>query len=113
MRLILGGIQSWGCVFTPESQCCPSMSEPLDPSAILQTAFGFWNSKVLLTAVEMGVFTRLGDRRLKGDELATELGLHPRGIADFFDALAAMKFLCRDGTGPSARYFNTPEGSMY
>src|SRR5437016_10702318 len=89
------------------------MNTTLDPSAILQTAFGFWNSKVLLTAVEMGVFTRLSDRRLNGDELATELGLHPRGIADFFDALAAMKFLCRDGTGPSARYFNTPEGSMY
>src|SRR3989449_5519947 len=89
------------------------MNTTLDPSAVLQTAFGFWNSKVLLTAVEMGVFTRLGDRRLKGDELATELGLHPRGIADFFDALVAMKFLGRDGDGPNALYFNTPEGAMY
>jgi len=89
------------------------MNTPLDPSAILQTAFGFWNSKVLLTAVEMGVFTRLGNRRLKGDELAAELGLHPRGVADFFDALTAMKFLSREGTGPSARYFNIPEGAMY
>ena len=33
-----------------------------DPSPILQTAFGFWASKVLLTAVEMGVFTKLGAR---------------------------------------------------
>src|SRR5688572_6420148 len=50
----------------------------LDPSAILQTAFGFWSSKVLLTAVEMGLFTALGDgRRLTAAALGRELGLHP------------------------------------
>jgi hypothetical protein len=89
------------------------MSSPLDPSAILQTAFGFWNSKVLLTAVELGLFSRLGSRHLTGAELGGELGLHPRANPDFFDALVAMKFLGRDGDGPQARYFNTPEGSMY
>jgi hypothetical protein len=89
------------------------MNSPLDPSAILQTAFSFWNAKVLLTAVEMGLFTRLGDRHLEGDKLGAELGLHPRGIRDLFDALVAMRFLGRDGSGPSARYFNTPEGAMY
>ena len=89
------------------------MTTSLDPSPILQTAFAFWNSKVLLTAVEMGLFTRLGQRRLTGTELGSELGLHPRGIKDFFDALVAMKFLDRDGAGPHALYFNTPEGAMY
>ena len=83
------------------------------PDAILQTAFSFWSSKVLLTAVEFGVFTRLGDRRLMGKQLGGELGLHPRGIADFLDALVAMKFLGRDGDGPSAKYFNTPEGLLF
>ncbi len=86
---------------------------PPDPSPILQTAFAFWSSKVLLTAVEFGVFTSLGDRRLTGAELGRELGLHPRGIGDFFDALVAMKFLERDGDGPSAKYFNTPMGALY
>jgi len=89
------------------------MNSSSDPSAFLQTAFGFWNSKVLLTAVGFGLFTRLGDRRLTGAELGAELELHPRGIADFFDALVAMKFLDRDGDGPDARYFNTPEGALY
>src|SRR5216684_9028521 len=88
-------------------------SPQLDPSQILQTAFGFWSSKVLLTAVEFGVFTQLGQRRVTGAELGRELGLHPRGISDFFDALVAMKFLGRDGDGPQGRYFNTPEGAMY
>lgn len=81
-----------------------------DPSPILQTAFGFWTSKVLLTAVEMQVFTTLGSRRLTGSQLGGEIGLHPRAISDFFDALVAMKFLDRDGNGPDARYFNTPAG---
>ena len=83
------------------------------PAALLQTAFGFWNSKVLLTAVGFGLFTILGGRRLTGDELGGELGLHPRGIADFFDALVAMKFLDREGDGPGAKYFNTVEGALF
>jgi hypothetical protein len=89
------------------------MNAALDPSSILQTAFGFWHSKVLLTAVEFGVFTKLAGRRLTGAELGAELQFHPRAIADFFDALVAMKFLGREGDGPQARYFNTPEGSLF
>src|ERR1043166_1467040 len=89
-----------------------SSSQP-DPSAILQTAFSFWSSKVLLTAVEFGVFTKLAGRRLTGAALGPELNLHPRAIADFFDALVAMRFLDREGDGPTAKYFNTPAGSFY
>src|SRR5947207_3853080 len=89
-----------------------STSEP-NPSAILQTAFSFWSSKVLLTAVEFGVFTKLAGRPLTGAELGAELTLHPRAIADFFDALVAMKFLNREGDGPQSKYFNTPEGSLF
>ncbi len=85
----------------------------LDPSHILQTAFGFWGSKVLLTAVEFELFTHLAGQRLTGEELGAKLQLHPRGIADFFDALVAMKFLGREGDGPGALYYNTPAGDLY
>ena len=37
------------------NQNLAQMNAALDPSPILQTAFGFWQSKVLLTAVEFGV----------------------------------------------------------
>jgi hypothetical protein len=84
-----------------------------DPAPILQTAFAFWNAKVLLTAVEMNLFTALGDRSCTGSELGTKLALHPRAIPDFFDALVAMKFLERDGDGPDACYRNTAEGAAY
>ena len=89
------------------------MNTSLSPDTILQTAFGFWGSKVLLTAVEFGLFTTLGERRLTGAQLGSELQLHSRGIADFFDALVAMKFLDRDGDGETAHYFNTPAGALY
>jgi hypothetical protein len=85
----------------------------LDPGPILQTAFAFWSSKVLLTAVEFGVFTELGDRRVTGMELGAQLGLHPRAVSDFFDALVAMRFLDREGEGPTAKYFNTPASALY
>jgi hypothetical protein len=84
-----------------------------NPSRILQTAFSFWSSKVLLTAVEFGLFTRLGGRRLTGAELGGELALHPRATADFLDALVAMNFLDREGEGPDSKYFNTPEGALF
>lgn len=89
------------------------MSHSPSPSSILQTAFGFWNSKVLLTAVEARLFTKLGDRCLTGAELCQTLQFHPRANPDFFDALVAMKFLDRHGDGPHATYSNTPEGAMF
>lgn len=61
----------------------------------------------------MGLFTKLNDRGLTGAELGAELKLHPRGIADFFDALVAMRFLDREGEGASAKYSNTPEGALF
>jgi hypothetical protein len=89
-----------------------SMTQP-DVAPILQTAFSFWSAKVLLTAVELGLFTCLGSRGLTAEGLGAELGLHPRGTYDFFDALVAMGFLHRDGDGPAATYRNTPAGAVY
>jgi len=89
------------------------MTPPPDVAPILGTAFGFWGSKVLLTAVEFGLFTRLGSRRLTGSELVAELALHSRANPDFFDALVALGFLDREGNGPSAVYVNTAAGLLY
>lgn len=78
-----------------------------DPSHILKVGFGFWDAKVLLTAVKLGVFTKLGDRAMTGEQLGKALDLHPRGIFDFFDALVALNFLEREGDGTEGRYRNT------
>ena len=89
------------------------MSTPPNSASILQTAFSFWGSKVLLTAVELGLFTTLSGHRLTGTELGRALQFHPRANPDFFDALVAMKFLDREGDGPESQYFNTLEGAMF
>ncbi|MGL5058853.1 MAG: methyltransferase, partial [Microcoleus sp.] len=83
------------------------MNNTPDPSRILEVGFGFWASKVLLTAVELEVFTKLGDRAMTGEELGKAIDLHPRGIFDFFDALVALKFLDREGDGTEGLYRNT------
>jgi predicted O-methyltransferase YrrM len=85
----------------------------LDPSRILEVGFGFWSSKVLLTAVELEVFTKLGDQSMTAEELGKVLGLHPRSTFDFFDALVALGFLYRDGDGAEGRYRNTEETAQF
>jgi hypothetical protein len=89
------------------------MDKQLDPSHIMQTATAFWASKVLLTAVELDLFTALGDGKLSAPQLGKTLALHPRGTYDFFDALVALKFLDRDGDGPEGKYKNTPETAAF
>ena len=83
------------------------------PARILQTGFGFWPAKVLLTAVDFGVFTSLSKTSKTGPELAKELNIHPRGIYDFFDTLVALGFLEREGRGPQAHYKNTEEATLF
>jgi predicted O-methyltransferase YrrM len=88
------------------------MSE-LSPAHIMQVAMGFWPSKVVLSAVELGVFTTLGSKAMTGRELQTALGLHSRANPDFFDTLVALDMLERDGHGAEARYRNTAETGRF
>jgi hypothetical protein len=69
----------------------------------METGMAFWPARVLLSAVELGLFTELGDRAMTGDELQQALKLHSRANPDFFDTLVALKFLERDGDGPGSR----------
>ena len=79
------------------------------PEHVLQVGLGFWASKILLSAVEMGLFTELAQRPEDLETLRARLGLHPRAARDFLDALVALGFLeRRDG-----RYCNTPATDMY
>ena len=89
------------------------MTNAVNPSRIFETGFGFWESKVLLTAVELELFTKLGDQFMTGETLGKILELHPRGIWDFFDTLVALGFLNRDGDGPTALYSNTEETGLF
>jgi hypothetical protein len=85
------------------------MGEHVTPASILQLGLGFWGSKTLLSAIELGVFTTLAGRSLDLEALRGELGLHPRAARDFFDALVALGMLeRRDG-----RYTNTQATEIF
>jgi len=83
-----------------------------NPSHIMEVGTGFWASKVLLTAVELDLFTQLGSSALAHRDLASWLGLAGRGAADFFDALVALGFLQREGDTDGV-YRNTPETAAF
>ena len=84
-------------------------ADPPNPEHIMQIGLGFWASKVLLSAVEMGVFTELAKRPEDLETLRGRLGLHPRSARDFLDALTALGLLQRtDG-----KYSNTPATDLY
>lgn len=87
------------------------MSPQQDPAAdqIMQIGLGFWSSKVLLSAVEIGVFTELAGGPQEFSKLAGRLGLHARSARDYLDALVALGLLHRvDGT-----YSNTRETDLF
>ena len=81
----------------------------LTPAGILQLGLGFWGSKTLLSAVELGLFTELAKKPLDGGALTKRLELHPRSARDFFDALVALGMLKRVGI----RYANTSETALF
>jgi predicted O-methyltransferase YrrM len=79
----------------------------------MEIGTGFWASKTLLSAVELELFTQLGDRALTGEEIGDLLDLHPRALPDFLDALVALGFVHRDGDDGGARYRNTPDTAAF
>ncbi len=79
----------------------------------MEVGLGFWPSKVLLTATNLGLFTLLADRGLSGDEIRSQLGLHERGLYDFLDTLVALGFLTRDGIKETSVYYNSPETDLF
>jgi hypothetical protein len=85
------------------------MPDELKPDAILQLGFGYWGSKTLLSAVELGLFTELAGSPLTAEEIQSRLALHPRGVRDFLDALVALGMLERS----EGKYSNTPETDRF
>jgi hypothetical protein len=79
------------------------------PEHILRLGMGFWASKTLLSAVELGVFSVLAKAPADLETLQAKLGLHPRSARDFLDALVALKVLDRQ----EGFYRNTPEADLF
>ena len=85
------------------------MEGHVSPDRIMDVGMGFFASKTLLSAVELGVFTELADGPLSLSELEDRLELDSRGSADFLDARVALGFLERE----DGLYRNAPDADVY
>jgi len=85
------------------------MGEHPTPEHIMQIGLGFWASKVLLSAVEMGLFTELAQHPENLEAVQGRLGLHPRAARDFLDSLVALGLLERN----NGVYSNTPTTDLF
>lgn len=79
------------------------------PDNIMQVGMGFWASKTLLSAIEMGIFTDLAKQPEDRETLQGRFGLHERSASDFLDALVAMGMLQRKGS----KYYNSEETETF
>lgn len=86
-----------------------------NPSNIMQIGLGFWASKVLLTAVNAGLFTHLVKKPLSLKEIKALFNWNcmDRHASDFLDTLYALKFLIREGIGETAIYSNTVDTDFF
>jgi SAM-dependent methyltransferase len=59
---------------------------------------GFWESRAILSAVELGVFEALGRRRLSAGVMANRIEGDPRAVRMLLDSLTGMQVLVKEGS---------------
>jgi hypothetical protein len=85
------------------------LNKEITPESIMKLGLGFMGSKTLLSAIELGLFTKLAKGPMSHDAILKAFKLHNRGLRDFLDALLAFGMLNRDGD----TYSNTPETDFF
>lgn len=72
------------------------MPRELSLAEIFQLGY-YWETKILLTAVKLDVFTALQDSACPAAEVAQQLDLDERALTLLMNALVAMRILIKDG----------------
>ena len=72
------------------------MSRELSLAEIFQLGY-YWETKILLTAVRLDVFSALDGKRKTLSEVADRIGAHAPTLGLLLNALAAMRLLEKDG----------------
>ena len=86
------------------------------PDNIIKIGTGFWASKILLTAVNFQLFTRLAEKKtMKAKGVKDIFGFKctDRNVYDFLDALTMFGFLKREGILDTAIYSNTEDTDTF
>ncbi|MEK6482040.1 methyltransferase [Catalinimonas sp. 4WD22] len=86
------------------------------PERIMQIATGFCSSKILMSAVNFGLFTLLTEKKsMSARQIKLQLNFKctDRQLYDYLDALLGMGFLQREGVLSSAIYYNSTETDRF
>ncbi|HEV8540558.1 MAG TPA: methyltransferase [Nitrospiraceae bacterium] len=78
------------------------MRQELSLAELFQLGY-YWETKILLTAVKLDLFTALGEKDRSLSEIARQIEADERSLDLLLNALVAMKVLTKDG----GRYANT------
>ncbi|MFJ6811022.1 methyltransferase dimerization domain-containing protein [Streptomyces anulatus] len=92
-----------------QKNAVPEPEEPLI-GQVMGPLTGFWQTKILLTAVDSGLFTELSGSSATAEELSTRLGYRMPGASDFFLALAGTGLLHASEDGA---FRNSPAAERY
>ena len=87
-----------------------------NPEMIMQIGTGFWPAKVLLTAVQFELFTKLAAKKsMSAPAIKNMLQFQctDRHVYDFLDTLTGFGFLQREGVLETANYSNSRETDFF
>ena len=88
----------------------------LTPESIMQVTTGFYSSKILMSAVNFGLFTMLAEKKsMSARQIKSVLNFKctDRQLFDYLDSLLGMGFLQREGVLHSAVYYNSTDTDMF
>ncbi|WP_406379449.1 methyltransferase [Streptomyces sp. NBC_01618] len=86
-----------------------STTDVSSPESLIRLGTAFCDAKILLSALELDVFSTLAEKPMTEGELSAAVGLHPRGARDFITALVTLGLLELDG----GRYRNSPSTGRF
>jgi hypothetical protein len=81
----------------------------LTPTEINRLGTAFCTAKILMSALELGLFTELANGPMTETELQQVVGLNPRGMRDFLSVLVLLGLITTDGE----RYGNSSSAALY
>lgn len=82
---------------------------PVSPARIFELSCAYWNTRILLSAAEVGIFSALDQAPETAQGICDKLGLHHLAIEEFLDSLAALGLIRRE----HGRYYNSEMAQTY
>jgi ubiquinone/menaquinone biosynthesis C-methylase UbiE len=91
------------------SEGAPPAGGPPNPGLFFQTVNAYQRTGAIRAAVELDLFTGIGEGKTNAKDLAARAGALERGVRILCDALVAMGFLLK----PDGRYALTPDSAAF